>query len=102
MKARNLWKLSPGVLLTLMPLACRALEPAPTNSTDKVVAEAGVPAGPEAVEAAGAPPATLNTNEAPNTDIADAPAKSIANEKPLPARLRPGGPAAEVIKLANS
>jgi len=64
-------------------------------------------------EATRAVPATLSATEtlqvsadASEEDLAtadtDAPAKLVSNEKPLPPTIRPTGPVAEVVKLANS
>ena len=102
MKRWNWWKLSTGVLLTLGPFAGRGLEPARADTTPMLLAQSGSQPEAEAVEAPAGRLDNSGTNAGPTTDIADAPAKSIADEKPLPTHLRPGGPVSEVIKLANS
>jgi hypothetical protein len=96
MKPWNFGKLAIGVLLTTLPLTGRSLEPTPGPPA---VAESAVQPGLEAADSLSGSDLVVTNGEA---DIADAPAKSIATEKPLPPHIRPDAPVAEVIKLANS
>src|ERR1043166_715527 len=96
MKPWNFGKLAIGVLLTTLPLTGRSLEPTPGPPA---VAESAVQPGLEAADSLSGSDLVVTNGEA---DIADAPAKSIATEKPSPPHIRPDAPGAEVIKLANS
>ena len=87
-----------GVSLTIfLSVAARmqtAAETVPSDATRPV---------PATVSATETPPVSL---EASGEDLAtadtDAPAKLVSNEKPLPPTIKPTGPVAEVVKLANS
>lgn len=97
MKRRTICKWTLGVSLTILSFAA---------TRTGAAAETAPPA-------AGDNPATLVANEQPATADAsveepapvadtDAPAKLVSNEKPVPRSIRPSGPVAEVIKLADS
>ncbi len=96
MKRQTLWKWSLGVSSTIFLLAGTSLQTAaepskPAGGPSPILA-AQQPAPMEVVAEEGVP-------AAPDTDAA---AKLVSEDKPLPANIKPGGPIAEVVKLANS
>ena len=93
MKDRTLTPWLLGVSLAILPLAGARAESPASGPVQSASNEAGTAAS-----------ATTNVSARTAVSAADtdAPAKLVSTDKPLPPTIRPSGPAAEVIKLANS
>lgn len=102
MKSRNIWKWSLGMALLLMAGGClQGSSTAPSvmqsTTTTAVVAEPGV----EGVVGATAAE-NITDSDSVITNLAEAPASPVSTNPPVPPTIRPSGPVADVIKLANS
>jgi hypothetical protein len=98
MKHRSFWQGMLGVSLTVfLPFAARV------QSAGETAPSGANPAGTATLSTSDTPPASADA-AAQNSAAADtdAPAKLVSTEKPLPPSIRPSGPVAEVVKLANS
>ena len=101
MKTRFCWICSLGLGLVALPFIGRFAQEAsgePTNTPPAITPEGQSNAVAEAAAYQAADPAEL----APELDLADAAVEPISAEKPLPPNVKPTGPAAEVIRLAES
>ncbi len=95
MKHRSSSKWILGASLTALALVFATLQSIASEPT---------PAAPTATEltAEEISPTNALAQGTPGAADTDAPAKPVSTDKPLPANIRPSGPVAEVIKLANS
>jgi hypothetical protein len=101
MKCRVLCKGSFGMWVGVLALAGGGVmqvfrAPAQTVAALAPVGESNLPAVPVTEDD------SVVTEELSVAELADAPVKPLSNDKPIPANVRAGGPAQEVIKLANA